>query len=347
MSFKKDSFGLTKDGMAASLITLKNDRIEVAVTDFGASLVAIKVPDREGVLTDIVLGYDSAEGYDSNAAFFGAVIGRNANRIALGRYEISGKPYQLAINDNDNNLHSGPNGFDKRLWEIADLADSHVTFSLEDNDMEQGFPGIFKTTVTYSLSENTLLLHYEAACDQDTVCNPTNHVYLNLGGHSSGLITGHELTLCADFYTPVIDFQAIPTGEKAPVAGTVFDFTKPHLIGERIDAPDPQLHFVKGYDHNYMLREHSGLKPAAAVYCEKTGIAMEIETDLPAIQLYTGNCIPENMAGKNGTVYQPRFGLCLETQYVPNAINMDGFDKPLLKRGALFSSDTLYRFLVR
>ena len=339
-------FGRMKDGREVSLITLQKEAVRVTVTDLGASIVSIVVPDRNGQPTDIVLGYDTAEEYDASTVYFTGIMGRSANRIASGRCTIGSRTIQLAANNYENNLHSGPNGFERRLWTITDAAEDRVTFTLEDGDMEQGFPGCFRVSVSYILSEDSLRLCYEAVCDQDTVCNLTNHVCFNLGGHGSGSVLDHELTLFADTYTPVLDEKAIPTGKIASVAGTVFDFLTPHRIGERIGADDRQLIYGGGYDHNYIIRGHRAgtVNKAAEVYCEKTGIRMEICTDLPAIQLYTGNGLPSDLHGKGGAVYQPRGGICLETQYVPNAINMEGFEKPLLKAGDIYRTETGYRF---
>lgn len=349
MAVTKEPFGKSKDGQALSLYTIDNGKMQVKLTDLGATIQAILVPDKGGNLVDVALGYDKPEDYYENGCYFGAVIGRNGNRIDKGRYCLGEKEVQLDINDNENNLHSGLNGFDNRVWTVEKETDNSVTFFLKDADMEQKNPGNFLVHVTYTLSDdNALSLHYEAECDQDTIANLTNHVYFNLGGHKSGPIEGHMLQINAKHYNPVIDFQAIPTGEKAPVAGTVFDFTTPHRIGERIGAEEEQLTFVKGYDHNWILRDEKG-EPIKAVEasCPATGIFMEVFTDLPAVQFYAGNCITPGHAGKDGALYQPRCGFCLETQFVPNAINMDGFQKPILKAGEKYDTTTCYRFSVK
>ena len=349
MAVTKQLFGKAADGSDLTLYTLDNGHMQVKVTDLGATIQSIIVQDKNENMIDVALGYDTPEGYYEGTCYFGAVIGRSGNRIDKGRFTINGKEYQLDINDNENNLHSGLNGFDKRKWEVSEVSGSSVTFSLKDGDLEQGYPGNFSCSVTYTLTdEDTLRLHYKGVCDQDTIANMTNHTYFNLGGHKSGSIEGHELMLAAKHYTPVIDHQAIPTGECAPVEGTVFDFTTAKEIGRDIEADVDQLKFVKGYDHNFIIREKKGpVIKVAEAYCKETGICMETYTDLPCIQFYAGNCMTPDQAGKDGAVYQPRHGFCLETQYAPNAINMEGFDKPLLKAGESYDTVTCYKFFGR
>ena len=346
MAVTRKPFGKAKDGKDLSLFVIDNGTVQVSVTDLGATIQSIIVPDRDGKKIDVVLGYDTPEEYYENTCYFGAVIGRSGNRIDKGRFTLNGKEYQLDINDNENNLHSGLNGFDNRRWEVEKTTDDSVTFFLEDADMEQNYPGNFQISVTYTLTDdNALQLHYEGECDQDTVANLTNHVYFNLGGHDSGCIEDHELMLTAKRYTPVIDHQAIPTGELAPVEGTVFDFTTPHRIGERIGADEEQLKFVKGYDHNWLIRDEKGdVIKIGEAFCPASGVQMEIFTDLPAVQFYAGNCMTPGQKGKGGVIYQPRCGFCLETQFVPNAINMDNVQKPVLKAGEKYDTTTCYRF---
>ena len=350
MAVVKTDFGTTKKGEKASLYTITNGNgMKAALTDYGAVIVSIVLQDKNENDTDVVLGYDSVTGYEENGCYFGAVIGRSGNRIDKGRFTINGKEYQLDINDNENNLHSGLNGFDSRIWTVERISENSVVFALEDADMEQGYPGNFKVSVTYTLTdENTLVLHYEGCCDQDTVANMTNHVYFNLGGHASGSILNHTLQLSAKEYTPVRDAQAIPTGEYAPVAGTVMDFTQPRRIGQSIDDAFDQLVFTGGYDHNFVLkREKGSVEKFADAYCAETGIYMEAFTDLPGVQFYAGNFINPDMAGKNGAVYQKRQGFCLESQFYPNSINQEGFASPLLKAGEKYDTTTCYRFGVR
>ena len=347
---KKESFGKTPQGEELTLFTLSNDKsFEVKVTDLGAIIVSVLVQDKNEVMQDVVLGYDDAQGYYDGTYFFGALIGRNGNRIGKAKFTLNGKEYQLPVNDNENNLHSNPNGFDKRKFDAEITGESSVTMSLKDADMEQGFPGNFSMSVTYTVTdENALRIEYKAACDQDTVCNMTNHTYFNLSGHDSGSIEDTELYLSAKEFTPVIDHQAIPTGEYRAVKGTVFDFTTPKTIGRDIGADDEQLKFVGGYDHNWVIARDKGTTVRfAEAYSPKAGICLEAYTDLPGFQFYSGNFIDEGVKGKSGAVYGKRHGFCLETQYYPNAINQEGFAKPVLKAGETFESVTAYKFSVR
>ena len=349
MSVKKEVFGVSKDGKELHLYTISNGMVTVKVTDLGATIVSVILQDKHENDTDVVLGYDDADGYYANPGYFGAVIGRSGNRIDKGRFTLNGKEYQLDINNNENNLHSGKNGFDHRVWETERIGDNSVSFFLKDADLEQGYPGNFQVTVTYTLSaEGSLILHYEGETDQDTVANMTNHVYFNLGGHGNGNILGHEMQMTAAAYTPVRDHQAIPTGEIAPVEGTPMNFLQKKTIGQDIDADFDQLKFVGGYDHNYVIKAQKGVvEKFAEVYCPETGICLEAFTDLPGVQFYAGNSIKPGQKGKGGAVYDKRSGFCLESQFYPNSINQEGFAKPILKAGEKLDSTTAYRFSVR
>lgn len=349
MAVVRSSFGKAKDGQELSLFTLTNaNGMTVKITDLGASLVSILVPDAQGTVRDVILGYDTAEEYYTNTIFSGAVVGRSGNRIDKARFTIGGKTYQLAVNDNENNLHSGPDGFEKRRFTVGEITDSSVCLHVSDADGQQGYPGNFEASVTYTLTEeNELILRYEATCDQDTPANLTNHVYFNLGGHDSGEVLGQELWLSAKEYTPVRDPQAIPTGEIAPVAGTPLDFTVPKAIGRDIGADFEQLKFVGGYDHNFVIKRDKGeMERFAEAYCPQTGICMEAFTDLPGVQLYSGNFI-KPQKGKGGASYGKYSGFCLETQYYPNSINQEGFARPLLKAGDRYETTTCYKFSIR
>ena len=350
MSIEKKSFGKLSDGREATMYTIRNaEGMQLDVTDYGATMVRILVPDKNHELVDVTLGYETLEEYVANDGHFGCVIGRNGNRIAKACFEIGGKVWQLEKNDNGNNLHSGPDYFGKRLWDTVEVTDSSVTFALEDEDGRQGYPGNFRCTITYTLTkEQGVQLHYTAVCDQDTIANLTNHAYFNLEGQGSGTVYDQYLTIRAKNFTPASDYQAIPTGEIAPVAGTPLDFTSPVKIGERINENDTRLTDVRGYDINYADRQEPGeVECVAQAWSEKTGIMMEVWTDLPGVQLYSGNFIPEGRKGKDGAVYGPRWGFCLETQYYPNAINQKGFASPLLKAGEVRDTTTEYRFSLR
>ncbi len=349
MAVTVKEFGKAMNQEPLHLYEISNQNgMTVGLTELGATIVSVKMQTKNENVIDVVLGYDTPDDYYANSCFFGAVIGRSGNRIDKGCFELNGKTYQLDINDNDNNLHSGLNGFDKRIWKVERIGDNSVTFSLKDADMEQGYPGNFSVCITYTLTdEGSLILHYEGECDQDTVANMTNHVYFNLGGHDSGTILDHEMTMRASKWTPIRDYQAIPTGEIAPVEGTPMDFTTTHTIGERIDADYDQLKFVGGYDHNYVMKQDKGtVEKFAEVYCPKTGICLEAFTDLPAFQFYAGNFIGPHK-GKGGAAYDKRDGFCLESQFIPNSINQEGFAKPVLKAGEKYDTTTTYRFSVK
>lgn len=348
MSVERQNFGRTKDGREISLYTVKNTNgTTMKVTDFGAILVSVLVKNKEGNYTDVVLGYDNGEAYQVNAPHFGSTIGRNGNRIDQASFVLNGKKVQLTANENENNLHSGPDGFEFMMWE-AQPFEHGVAFHHSSPDGEQGFPGNFEITVTYTLTEeDSIDIHYEGTCDQDTVANMTNHSYFNLGGDDSGVVYDQVVQLHASHYTPVIDSKSIPTGEIAPVAGTPMDFTEGKAIGKEIEADFEQLKLTGGYDHNFVLDKEEGTMDwMAKVYCEKTGIQMEAFTDCPAVQFYTGNFI-ESENGKNGVIYKKRNGFCLESQYCPNAVNDPNFAKPFLKAGEKYDSRTVFKFSVR
>ena len=343
MSVTKEAFG-----SEYTLYTIQNQNGTVAkVTDLGGTLVSLLFQDKNEVMRDVVLGYDTPEEYVKNDFFFGAWVGRSGNRIAQAKFELNGRSFSLTVNDNENNLHSGMDFFHLRRANVTAVTEDSVTFEIVDKDLQQGYPGNFTAQLTYTLTEDDVLrLKYSAVCDQDTVCNMTNHSYFNLGGHDSGSILDTQLKLSCEAYTPVIDSQAIPTGELRPVEGTVFDFTKAKTIGQDIEADDEQLKFVGGYDHNFVIAKEKGTTVKfAEAYQPKTGICMECYSDLPGVQLYVGNFITKH-SGKGGAVYDYRGGFCLETQFYPNSINQEGFAKPVLKAGETFESVTSYKLSV-
>lgn len=344
----KKEFGTTPEGVQASLYTLKNSRgAMVSISDFGALLVSVKVPDKDGKNKDVVLGYDDINEYLEGSCFFGAVIGRSGNRIANASFTLNGAEYHLAANENENNLHSNPQGYEKRLWSAANVTEQSITLHMLSPDQDQGFPGNFEISVTYTLTEdNGVEIHYHGICDRDTVVNMTNHSYFNLDGEDSGASIEHQmLTLHADAYTPVIDSKSIPTGEIASVKGTPMDFTSPKMIGQDIDADFAQLKYTGGYDHNFVLRNTGGVKEMAVASSEKSGIRMRGYTDCPGVQFYAGNFITEQK-GKGGSRYQKRSGFCLESQFYPNAVNTPEFPSPVLRAGEAYDSRTIYKFEV-
>jgi aldose 1-epimerase len=346
MGVSKEKFGTTKDGREVYRYTIENGNgMQAKVTNFGAILVNLLVPGKNGKLDDVVLGFDSVEGYFDNGSFFGTVIGPNANRTGGASFEIDGKTYQLDVNDGPNNLHTDKEkGFHKQLWD-AEIGDNSVTFSLESKDGELGFPGNKKVSVTYSLSEdNELKLAYHGTSDANTLINLTNHTYFNLSGHDAGKIEDHILTLRAANYTPVVA-GAIPTGEIAPVAGTPLDFTQPKAIGKDINADFEQLKLVQGYDHNFVIDGADGsLKEIAEAEDPKSGRKMKVFTTLPGVQFYAGNCIGEEK-GKGGALYGPRKGFCLETQYYPDNIHHPNFPQAVFGPGKDYDSVTVYQFI--
>ena len=280
----------------------------------------------------------------AGAFFFGATVGRSANRIGGAQFEINGVKYSLEKNDNGNNLHSGMDYYQQRMWEVVENADDHVTFLLHSPDGDQGYPGALDMYVTYSLDEeNTVTIHYQAVPDQDTIINMTNHSYFNLNGHDSGDVLGHTVRLEADCFTPA-DNESIPTGEIRSVEGTPMDFREGKAIGKEIDADDEQIRFGGGYDHNWVLKNEGRFDKVAEVTADRSGIVMEVYTDLPGVQMYTANFV-EGEPGKEGACYGRRSAVCLETQYFPDAVHHENFPGPICKAGEKYDTRTAYRFL--
>lgn len=343
MAVTKRDFGV--EGQQATLYTLENSKgMKAEVTDFGAILVNLYVPDAKGNVDDVVLGYDSLTGYLSNGSFFGATIGPNANRIANAKFTIDGVEYQVDVNDGPNNLHSHmQDGYHKKLW-AAEVGENSVTFTVTDEDGYMGFPGNKEFSITYTLDEeNGLTLHYHAKSDKKTIMNPTNHTYFNLDGHKAGSIEGHSLLLKASNYTPVVK-GAIPTGEIASVKGTPMDFTELKEIGKEINEKVEQLRLTMGYDHNWVVDDWNGeLRHIATVVAPVSGRVMHTYSTLPGVQFYAGNCIGAD-TGKEGAAYGRRCGLCLETQFYPNAVNTPEFPSCVFGGDTEYDSITVYRF---
>lgn len=345
MSVTKTEFGKTKDGVQIYKYELSNKKgMKACVINYGAILTELWVPDKKGEVKDVVLGHSVLAPYEGSTSFFGATVGPYANRVANASFTLNGVKYQLDVNDGPNNLHSHEDlGYHKRVYDVTE-GDNSVTFSITDADGCMGFPANKKVSVTYSLSEDCeLAIHYEAEADKDTLINMTNHSYFNLCGHDSGLIHDHVLQINASRYTPVVA-GAIPTGELAPVAGTVFDFTSPMRVGEHINDDVEQLKLVKGYDHNWVLDGEIGtMREIAVVTAAGTDRVMKVFTDLPAVQFYAGNCIG-TIEGKNGTVYGPRCGLCLETQVNPDTANHPEWPSAVYGPDRKYDTTTIYRF---
>lgn len=342
----KTSYGKLPEGAAVELYTLKSPSVEVGLITYGARIVSIRTADKTGKFADIALGYSSLEGYVAdNKTYVGAIVGRYGNRIAHGKFSLDGHEYSIPLNNGPNTLHGGPEGFDTKVWKAAEVPGG-VEFTLVSPDGDMGYPGTLTVHVKYTLKGDALHIDYSATTTKDTVVNLTNHAYFNLGGESSGLILGQEVTLYADRYTPV-DSGLIPTGELAPVAGTPFDLRKSTPIGKHIAADDPQLRLGGGYDHNWVLNGKLGdMHPAARVFDPTTGRVLTVDTTEPGVQFYTGNSIPGLFTGKGGVVYLKNAGFCLETQHFPDSPNEKSFPSTELKPGQTLHSSTVFTFTV-
>lgn len=338
----------TVDGKPVDLYTLEDGKITVRILTYGGIVQSLETPDRSGNRADVVLGFDTLDGYLSsgNKPYMGAIIGRYANRIAGGTFQLGGQTYHVPKNNGDNALHGGIVGFNKKVWSAKEISDG-VELTYISRSGEEGFPGTLTTTVRYTLKGNELRIEYSATTDADTVLNLTNHSYFNLKGQGNGDILGHEMKIYAHHFTPV-NANLIPTGELAPVAGTPFDFLKSTLIGARIDADNEQLKLARGYDHNWVL-DAGGMKVelAAEAYEPTTGRVLQVLTDQPGVQFYTGNFLDGTITGKGGKVYNRRFAFCLETQHFPDSPNHLRFPSTELRPGQTFRSMTIYRFSAR
>ena len=337
------------DGKNTELCILSNKQgAELVVLNYGAKIVSLMVPDRDGRLTDVVTGHNSIEEYlTSEEPYFGAICGRYGNRIAKGRFTLDGVTYdQLPINNGPNCLHGGIKGFNSVVWDMKQTDAQTVELCYTSEDGEEGFPGELKTVVTYHLSdENEVEIRYRAETSKPTVLNLTNHSYFNLSGAGDPYVGDHLLTINADYYLPT-DETAIPYGPKEAVEGTPMDFRTPHTVGERINEPFEQLKFGKGYDHTYILNKEKADDYAFCARCSspKTGIVMEVYTSQPGVQLYTGNWMTGNFVGKNGQRYPERAALCLETQHFPDSPNKPEYPSTVLRPGETFESRTTYKF---
>lgn len=346
----KGQYGKTQDGKTVDIYTLTNaNGCEVKITNYGGIVVSLTVPDKNGQLGDVVLGYDSLDEYIKNNPYFGALIGRYGNRIGKGQFKLDGQTYTLAKNDGDNHLHGGNVGFDKVVWDAKEIRESGAVgleLTYLSKDGEEGYPGNLTATVKYIwTNKNELKIEYTATTDKTTVVNLTHHSYFNLAG--KGDILSHELMIKADKFTPV-DEGLIPTGELRDVSGTPFDFTKATAIGARIEADNEQLKFGKGYDHNWVLNDYDGkMQTVASLYEPTTGRLMEIITTEPGLQFYSGNFLDGTITGKAGVVYNFRTGLCLETQHFPDSPNKPEFPSTTLKPGEKYSTTTIYKFTIK
>ena len=351
-SVSETAFGTLEDGGKVTLYTLTNaSGAEARIINYGAIVVSLKVPDKEGKLRDVVLGYDDLAGYLKDKDFFGSTVGRYGNRIGAGKFTLDGKTYQLDINNGKNHLHGGSKGFYKQLWKgqaVKGRKGPGVKLTYVSKDGEQGYPGTVKMTVTYTLTrKNGLRIDYRGTTDKPTILNPTHHSYFNLSGDPTHKILDEELTIDADKFTPV-DAGLIPTGKLADVAGTPMDFRKATKIGARVDAKDEQLQLGKGYDHNWVIRSPSKkVRKVAELYDPTSGIVMQIITDQPGLQFYSGNFLNGTIHGKNGVAYEHRTAVCLEPQVFPDAPNHPNFPSAVLKPGQQYKQTTIYQFSTR
>ena len=354
INITQKEFGKKADGKVATLFTLRNAQgMEVKITNYGGIITHWTAPDKNGKYEDIVLGYDSLEGYLKSTPYFGSIIGRYGNRIAKGKFTLEGQTYTLATNNDANHLHGGVQGFDKVLWDATPIDGEEPALKLTylSKDGEEGYPGNLQVEVTYRLlKDNALRIDYQATTDKTTVINLTNHSYFNMLGDARGDILGHELMLNASTFLPV-DKTLIPTGELRPVKGTLFDFTQSTPIGARInDAKDEQIKFGIGYDHSWVLNlpiNKDSLNLVGTVLEPNSGRFLEVLTSEPAVQFYTGNFLDGSITGKKGVVYKQRYGFCLETQHYPDSPNQKNFPTTVLKPDETYKTSTIYRFSVK
>ena len=351
---KAEPFGKTSDGTPVEVFTLSNQRgVKIRAMTYGAIVLSLETPDRDGKSDDIVLGYKTLEEYIKDSPYFGAVVGRYGNRIAGGKFLLDGQEYTLAANNEPGGikcaLHGGLKGFDKVVWRgqgVIEDGVAGVRFTYRSKDGEEGYPGNLDVSVTYLLSDdNEWRIHYKATTDKATPLNITQHSYFNLKGEGNGDILGHELLIKASKFTPV-NAGLIPTGELRPVAGTPFDFTLARPIGERVNAGDEQIRFGGGYDHNWVLESRGDGSPAhaATVHEPVTGRVLEVFTTEPGLQFYCGNFLDGKLTGKRGKPYEFRHGFCLETQHFPDSPNQPAFPDTILRPGETFNSTTVYKF---
>ncbi len=342
-------FGKLSDGKEVTLYTLRNKSgATVTITNLGAALVSINVPDRKGVLGDVILGHDDAQGYVQDNSYLGFIVGRYGNRIGKGKFSLNGKEYQLDINDGENHLHGGKDGFHRKLWKATvneNSAIASITMRYFSPDGEQGYPGNVTLDVTYRWNDNNqLMIEYVGTTDEPTILNPTSHGYFNLTGNPKNTILDHELMIVADRYTPV-GAGLITTGKLESVEGTPLDFRLSKKIGARINESFEQLQLGKGYDHNWVLNTYDKtVRLAATVYDPQSGRFMEVFTDQPGLQFYSGNFLNGSLTGKEGIAYQYRTALCLEAQHFPDSPNKPGFPSVVVKPGDMYRQTTVYQF---
>jgi len=347
---KKERFGITADGIQIYKFILKNRFMLAELINFGATIVSIKVPDFNGKVEDVVLGYSDLEGYESDTVFFGCIVGRFGNRLRNGKFSLNGKSYQLAMNNGNHHLHGGNKGFNKVVWDFSEVPgkENAVKFSYTSPDGEENYPGTLTIDVVYELtSENGIKIDYSASTDKPTILNPTNHTYFNLSGNPTNTITDHIVQIDADAYTES-DQDQIVTGKIVNVKGTPLDFITPCGIGERIDDTFDQLTYAGGYDQNYVLNNYNGsVRRVGKVYHIQSGRLLEIATDQPGMQFYTGNYLNDTIKGKEDVCYKKRSGFCMETQHFPDSPNHPDFPSVVLEPSEKYRQTTIYKFDIK
>lgn len=345
----KKLFGTTKKGEDIYIFTLiNNSNMTVELMNYGATLISIKVPDKNNKITDVLLGYDELSKYENQDKYLGATVGRCANRIENAEFIINGQLYKLNKNDNNNHLHGGIEGFNKKVWDFEITQNNEVKFFYTSPDMEENYPGELKTCVTYSIENetNTLKINYNATSNKDTICNLTNHSYFNLDGFNSGSVLDQYVQILADYYTQNTK-ASVPDGKICSVKNTPLDFRLAKKIGQNINSNFEQIKFANGFDNNWIINNYNKtIKKAACAYSLKSGIKLEVSTDLPGIQFYSGNYLggDEKVLGKSGVAIDKRCGFCLECQYFPNAFKYEHFEKPVLKANEIYNKTILYSF---
>ena len=347
MSIEKSIFGTARDGRNVDLYEIKNVKGSSArILTYGGTLCSLLVPDRSGQLVDVLLGFDDLNGHETRSAYQGQLVGRYANRLANGSFNVNGKTVNVTRNENGETCLHGGGELSHAIWNAEVIGENALRLTYKGSDGKEGFPGEFTAETVYTFTDDDeIIIDYKAFCTDDTVINLTNHAYFNLAGFGGGDVLDHELLINADAYTPT-DKKSIPTGEIRPVAGTAFDFRKEKPIGRDIGTDDEQLINCKGYDHNFCLNKNPSGVPAASAYCPRTGITMKMFTDMPGVQLYTGNFL-DGVEGKGGTVMNKHAGFCLETQFYPDTPNQPNFPQCTFLRGDEFVSRTAYKFSVR
>jgi aldose 1-epimerase len=343
----RQAWGALPSGEEIDLYTLLNNHgIEISITNFGGRIVTLKTPDRAGHFDDIVMGFDSLDPYLVKNPYFGALVGRYANRIADAKFVLNGETFTLEKNNGPNALHGGTQGFDKVKWSaVPGTNAASLTLQYLSRDGEDGYPGNLRATAVYTLhDDDSFSIEYRASTDKTTILNLTNHSYFNLAGHAHGTVIDHDVMIDADTFTPVNE-HLIPTGELQAVAGTPFDFLTSHRVGDHIDAQEEQITLGKGYDHNYVINGVGlGLRLAARAIHPGTGRVMEVHTTQPGVQFYTGNHLPDKLIGKGGAIYGFRAGFCFETQHFPDSPNQPAFPSTVLEPGSEFQQSTVFKF---